>query len=140
MLELLNASSRDGTGLIPREQRASIDQAIKGQLHGQYLLVLGPKGSGKTTMIIEAIYASMADGVSYFEAHPDAEIFRLRIGKALEFEYNEDSFGGLFSRKEPRETTPLLDIERALNKLEKVTFSRDEIRGRINPIGSILIG
>jgi hypothetical protein len=45
---------------------------------------------------------------------------RLRLGKALDFEFHEDSFAGLFQRREPREAGPILDIERALAKLEKV--------------------
>lgn len=44
------------------------------------------------------------------EAHEDPEVFRLRLGKALDFEYNEDSFAGLFQRKDPREAGPLLDM------------------------------
>jgi hypothetical protein len=31
-----------------------------------------------------------ADGVSYAECHPDLEVFQLCLGKALNFEYNED--------------------------------------------------
>jgi len=42
-------------------------------------------------MILEAMRAIDADGVSYTECHPDLEVFRLRLGKALNFEYNEDS-------------------------------------------------
>jgi hypothetical protein len=33
----------------------------------------------------------------------------------------QDSFAGLFQRKDPREAGPILDIERALAKLEKVS-------------------
>ena len=67
-------------------------------------------------------------------------VFRLRLGKALNYEYNEDSQTGLFQRRDPREGGPALDIERgqfavqlvvkfvlilllsALNKLEKVAL------------------
>jgi hypothetical protein len=42
-------------------------------------------------------------GVAVCDAHPDLEVFRLRLGKALNFEYNEDSQMGLFQRKDPRE-------------------------------------
>lgn len=65
-----------------------------------------------------------ADGCSMLEAHEDPEVFRLRLGKALDFEFHEDSFAGLFQRREPREAGPVLDIERALAKLEKVRFRR----------------
>lgn len=55
-------------------------------------------------------------------AHPDLEVFRLRFGKALDFDYYEDWQGSLFSRADPRNGGPALDIERALNKLEKVAL------------------
>lgn len=54
------------------------------------------------------------------ESHADPALSFSREGKALDFEYSEDSFAGLFQRRDPREAGPLLDIERALNKLEKV--------------------
>lgn len=62
------------------------------------------------------------DGCSMFEAHADLEIFRIRLGKALDYEYHEDYIGGYFSERGPRDTTALLDIERAFNKLEKVAL------------------
>ena len=65
-----------------------------------------------------------AEGASLCDAHPDLEVFRLRLGKALNYEYHEDYIGSLFSIKGPRDTTPLLDIERAFNKLEKVALNR----------------
>jgi len=37
-----------------------------------------------------------------FDAHADLEIFRVRLGKALDFEYHEDNIGGLFSIRGPR--------------------------------------
>jgi len=64
------------------------------------------------------------DNCSVLEAHADAEIFRSRLGKAIDFEYHEDYIGSLFSIRGPRETTPILDIERAFNKLEKVALAK----------------
>lgn len=55
-----------------------------------------------------------------FETYSSSSQVRLRLGKALDFEFHEDSFAGLFQRREPREAGPILDIERALAKLEKV--------------------
>lgn len=52
------------------------------------------------------------------------------VGKCLNFEFSEDFAGSLFSMKGPRETTALLDIERALNKLEKVAIKRRRKVGR----------
>ncbi len=125
-------------------------------------------------MLLHAMLENQADGCAMLEAHEDPEVVRLRLGKALDFEYNEvrlnptfkryhlehqekrdrrgssarrvkrrasglpinseraidtqfcdawqqDSFAGLFQRKDPREAGPILDIERALAKLEKVS-------------------
>jgi len=72
------------------------------------------------------------------EAHADPEIFRLRLGKALDFEFHEDYIGSLFSIRGPRETTALLDIERAFNKLEKVALVRRKKTGK--PLVMIING
>ena len=56
-------------------------------------------------MIFDAMAACNAEGVSMCDAHPDLEVFRLRLGKALNFEYNEDTQTGLFQRRDPREGT-----------------------------------
>lgn len=61
------------------------------------------QGSGKGTMIFDSMATCNADGVSVCDAHPDLEVFRLRLGKALNFEYNEDTQTGLFQRRDPRE-------------------------------------
>lgn len=64
-------------------------------------------------MILDSMSAIQADGVAMCDAHPDLEVFRLRLGKALNYEYNEDSQSGLFQRRDPREGAgPALDIER----------------------------
>lgn len=54
-------------------------------------------------MILDAMQANQAEGVAMCDAHPDLEVFRLRLGKALNYEYNEDSQTGLFQRRDPRE-------------------------------------
>ena len=71
-------------------------------------------------MLLDAMQKIDGEGCSMFEAHADMEIFRVRLGKALDFEFHEDYIGSYFSERGPRESTPLLDIERAFNKLEKV--------------------
>lgn len=63
-------------------------------------------------------------------AHPDLEVFRLRLGKALDFDYFEDWQGSLFSRADPRNGGPALDVERAMNKLEKVALRYARKNGR----------
>ncbi|KAF8891783.1 hypothetical protein BD779DRAFT_1670742 [Infundibulicybe gibba] len=97
---------------------------------GHYFVLLGPKGSGKGTMMFDSMAAIQAEGVSMCDAHPDLEVFRLRLGKALNYEYNEDSQTGLFQRRDPREGGPALDIERAMNKLEKVALRSARRTGR----------
>ncbi|KAI9369103.1 hypothetical protein BJX61DRAFT_536717 [Aspergillus egyptiacus] len=107
-----------------RDEQPKIDRIINGEIGGHYFLLIGEKGTGKTSMLLEAMRKINGDGCSFFEAHSDQEIFRIRLGKALDFEFHEDYVGSLFSIKGPRDTTALLDIERAFNKLEKVALKR----------------
>ncbi|KZT23533.1 hypothetical protein NEOLEDRAFT_1179982 [Neolentinus lepideus HHB14362 ss-1] len=107
---------------LRRKEQDLVDSVIKGDETGHYFVLLGPKGVGKATMIFDAIQAIQADGVAFCDAHPDLEVFRLRLGKALNFEFYEDSQTGLFQRRDPREGGPALDIERAMNKVEKVAL------------------
>lgn len=82
-------------------------------------------------MLLDAMQKVGGEGISMFEAHADLEIFRIRLGKALDYEFHEDYIGSLFSIKGPREgNTALLDIERAFNKLEKVALKRREAVGK----------
>jgi hypothetical protein len=112
---------------LRRKEQDTIDRIIHGDEGGHYFLIFGCKvslsiffsaflidfyfiqGTGKTTMILDAMQANQAEGVSMCDAHPDLEVFRLRLGKALNYEFNEDSQTGLFSRRDPREgeNTPL---------------------------------
>ncbi|KIJ15513.1 hypothetical protein PAXINDRAFT_168994 [Paxillus involutus ATCC 200175] len=110
------------TGHLRRQEQDTIDGIIKGQTRGYYYFLIGPKGGGKSTLILDAMRSIEADGVAFLDVHPDLEVFRLRLGKALDYEFNEDSQTGLFQRRDPREGGPALDIERALNKLEKVAL------------------
>ncbi|KAF8738492.1 hypothetical protein AX14_011327 [Amanita brunnescens Koide BX004] len=110
------------TSRLSRKEQDAINNIVHGHESGYYYMLLGPKGTGKGTMILDAMAACQADGVSMCEAHPDLEVFRLRLGKALDYEYFEDSQTGLFQRRDPKEGGPRLDIERALNKLEKVAL------------------
>jgi len=115
---------------LRRKEQNIIDHIVHGQESGHYFMLLGPKvsfahnswiqtysllplkGSGKGTMIFDAMANCNADGVSMCDAHPDLEVFRLRLGKALNYEFNEDTQTGLFQRRDPREAGPALDIER----------------------------
>ncbi|PHH64475.1 hypothetical protein CDD81_4550 [Ophiocordyceps australis] len=115
---------------VLRPEQSHVDDIVSGRLSGHYYLVIGDKGTGKSSMIIEAMRKINGDGVAMFEAHADLEIVRLRLGKALDYEFQEDYIGGYFSERGPRDTTALLDIERALNKLEKVAMKMLRYRRR----------
>ncbi|KAI1378029.1 hypothetical protein F4677DRAFT_414250 [Hypoxylon crocopeplum] len=115
---------------IPRTEQATINGIIDGTIQGYYYLVTGEKGTGKTSMILKAMSRINGEGIAMLEAHSNLEIFRIRLGKALDYEFHEDYIGGLFSFKGPRDTTPLLDIERAFNQMEKIALKRQEQVGR----------
>ncbi|CEJ92961.1 Putative ATPase domain, prokaryote [[Torrubiella] hemipterigena] len=107
---------------VHRPEQELVDAIVSGKLVGHYYLMIGEKGTGKSSMLLDAMRKIDADGIAMFEAHSDLEIVRIRLGKALNYEYHEDYIGGYFSERGPRESTALLDIERALNKLEKVAM------------------
>ncbi|KAG0124218.1 hypothetical protein HOY82DRAFT_618177 [Tuber indicum] len=107
-----------------------IDSIVSGEQQGHYYLLIGEKGTGKTSMLLAAMHKIKGEACSMMEAHADPEIFRIRLGKALDFEFHEDYIGSLFSIRGPRDTTALLDIERALNKLEKVALIRRKATGK----------
>lgn len=53
-------------------------------------------------MITAAMQKSGAEGLTMCEAHPDLEVFRLRLGEALNYNYFEDSQIAVFKGREPR--------------------------------------
>ncbi|KAL2268297.1 hypothetical protein VTJ83DRAFT_3143 [Remersonia thermophila] len=118
------------THWVERPEQAHVDDIVAGRVGGHYHLFIGEKGTGKSSMLLEAMRKIDGDGVAMFEAHADLEIFRIRLGKALDYEFHEDYIGGYFSERGPRDTTALLDIERALNKLEKVALRRRAKMGK----------
>lgn len=115
---------------VRRIEQQKIDAILNGTDKGHYHLLIGEKGTGKSSMLLDGMQKVVGEGISMFEAHADLEIFRIRLGKALDFEFHEDYIGSLFSIRGPRDTTALLDIERAFNKLEKIALKRRELIGR----------
>lgn len=115
---------------IERPEQKLLDDIIAGNLVGRYFLITGEKGCGKSSMILNAIKKVDSFNCTFIDAHSDPEIFRIRLGKALKFEYHEDYIGSLFSIRGPRDTTALLDIERAFNKLEEVAVRRVKKHGK----------
>ncbi|KAG8816542.1 hypothetical protein FRC17_000293 [Serendipita sp. 399] len=120
-----------------RREQGRLDTIISGQEVGHYYVMIGPKGTGKSTMILEAMKAIEAEGVSVCEAHPDLEVFRLRLGKALNFEYNEDTQtvdqllilneASNYTRRPNRSPHTL---GAAFHKLEKVALRSHKKNGR----------
>lgn len=115
---------------VPRAEQPAIDNIVNGKARGKYYLVIGERGTGKRALLLEAMRKVNGDGIAMLEAHNDLEVFRLRLGKAIDYEFHEDYIGGLFSIRGPRDSSPLLDIERALNQLEKVAWSMRKRRGK----------
>lgn len=115
---------------VPRVEQPTIDDIISGKMRGRYYLVIGERGTGKRSLLLEGMRKVAGEGIAMLEAHNDLEVFRVRLGKAIDYEYHEDYIGGLFSIRGPRDSTPLLDIERALNKMEKVALKLRKSRGR----------
>jgi hypothetical protein len=107
---------------VPRKEQPMVDDIVSGKLRGRYYLIIGERGTGKRSLLLEAMRKVGGDGCAMLEAHHDLEVFRVRLGKAIDYEFHEDYIGSLFSIKGPRDSTPLLDIERALNKMEKVAL------------------
>ncbi|KAK7026715.1 hypothetical protein VNI00_015488 [Paramarasmius palmivorus] len=104
-----------------RQEQNTIGSIMKGEEHGHVYVLLGPKGSGKGTMIFDSMNAVQADGIAMCEAHPDLEVFRLRLGKALNYESMKIlilgcSKGAIRAKRSSRTFCrlggPALDIER----------------------------
>jgi hypothetical protein len=115
---------------VPRAEQEEINDIVSGKTRGRYHLVIGERGTGKRALLLEAVGKVNGDGIAMLEAHNDLEVFRTRLGKSIDYEFHEDYIGGLFSIRGPRDSSPLLDIERALNQLEKVALSLRKRRGK----------
>lgn len=132
-------SGDDDEHWVARPEQAKINAIISGESKGRYYLMVGEKGTGKSSMILEAMKEHDGEGVSMFEAHADPEIFRIRLGRALNYEFHEDYIGSLFSIRGPRDTTALLDIERAFNKLEKIALQNRDQRHKTGRKGPLVL-
>ncbi len=114
---------------VLRDEQQKIDEIIQGKEQGRYYLIIGEKGNGKKGMLLNAMHSVNGKYCAVVDAHSDLEIFRIRLGKALDYEFAEDFIGGLFSIKGQRDAGPILDIERAFNKLEKVALRHRRRKG-----------
>jgi hypothetical protein len=75
---------------VVRNEQPKIDDIVSGKLCGHYYLMIGEKGTGKTSMLLEAMRKINGNSCAMFEAHADLEIFRIRLGKALDYEFHEE--------------------------------------------------
>lgn len=107
-----------------RPNQALLDSIVSGAVKGKYYLLLGEKGTGKASTVVESIQRVNGHDCVIVDCSSDVELMRLRIGTALSFDFFEDYIGSLFSMKGPRESTPILDIERAFIKLETILLNR----------------
>ena len=79
---------------VRRAEQEYVDRIVAGAAGGHYYLLIGDKGTGESSMIIEAMRRIDGEGVAMFEAHADLEIVRIRLGKCLDYEFHEDYIGG----------------------------------------------
>jgi hypothetical protein len=86
----MDTDESDTTHWITRDEQVKIDQIVNGTLRGHYYLIIGEKGTGKTSMLLNAMRKVDGEGVAMFEAHADLEIFRIRLGKSLDYEFHEE--------------------------------------------------
>jgi hypothetical protein len=77
---------------------------------------------GKSRMILDAMHSVAAEGVAMCEVHPNLEVLRIRLGEAINFDYDEDLNFSIFKRRTSRDGGPFSDIERALKMLETVAL------------------
>jgi Cdc6-like AAA superfamily ATPase len=86
----LNYQEPDTEHWIVRDEQEILDQIVSGHAKRHYYLLIGEKGTGKTSMLLNAMRKVNGEGVAVVEAHADLEIFRIRLGKALDFEFHEE--------------------------------------------------
>jgi len=103
---------------------------IGGKEAGHYYLILGAKGTGKTTMIIDAMAEIQADGCAYFDAHSDTAITVDRFSEACNFSQNRDYLGNLLGLADQSGMNAFQMLERALHKLEAALIKRKQRSGK----------
>ena len=72
---------------VDRPQQKLLNDIIAGDIIGRYFLIIGEKGTGKTSLILESMKRVNGFNVCIFDAHADPEIFRIRLGKSIEFHF-----------------------------------------------------
>lgn len=80
----------DAERWVVREEQDKINRIVAGVTKGHYYLLIGEKGTGKSSMLLNAMRQVNGTRIAMLEAHADLEIFRIRLGKALDFEFHEE--------------------------------------------------
>lgn len=115
----------------PRPEQQLADSIVRGHGDGRYYLFMGPKGTGKSSMFIQAMADTEAEGTAYFEAHHDLTVVLDRFAESINFSMNRDYLGSLLGLGEnPSGTTTMQALERALHKLEQALIVRCKREGR----------
>ncbi len=107
-----------------------IRSIVSGKEAGRYFLVMGSKGSGKATSIIEAMAEIDADGCAFFDAHLDPTIVVDRFSESINFSNNRDYLGNLLGLSDLSGMSYYQQLERALHKLEKALITRKQKTGK----------
>ncbi|KAE8266733.1 hypothetical protein A4X09_0g5617 [Tilletia walkeri] len=113
-----------------RTEYEVIRSIISGNEAGHYYLILGAKGSGKTSMIIDAMGEIQADGCAYFDAHSDPAITVDRFSESINFAMNRDYLGNLLGLTDLSGMNSFQMLERALHKLESALIQRKQKVGK----------
>ncbi|CDW97127.1 hypothetical protein [Sporisorium scitamineum] len=114
----------------PRPEDEMIRSIVSGKETGRYFLVMGSKGSGKATSIIEAMAAIDADGCAFFDAHLDPTIVVDRFSESINFTNNRDYLGNLLGLSDLSGMSYYQQLERALHKLERALITRKQKTGK----------
>ncbi|PWZ03035.1 hypothetical protein BCV70DRAFT_155958 [Testicularia cyperi] len=114
----------------PRPEDEMIRSIVSGKEAGRYFLVMGSKGSGKATSIIEAMAEVDADGCAFFDAHLDPSIVVDRFSEAINFSNNRDYLGNLLGLSDLSGMSYFQQLERALHKLERALITRKQKTGK----------
>nr|CDI50953.1 conserved hypothetical protein [Melanopsichium pennsylvanicum 4] len=113
-----------------RPEDEMIRSIVSGKEAGRYFLVMGSKGSGKATSIIEAMAEIDADGCAFFDAHLDPTIVVDRFSESINFSNNRDYLGNLLGLSDLSGMSYYQQLERALHKLEKALITRKQKTGK----------
>lgn len=101
-----------------------VRRILRGEERGRYFLILGPKGSGKTTSLIQAMADQSADGVAFFEGHSDPSIVVDRFSESINYSLYRDYLGNLVGLSDLQNMSTFQNLERALHKLEAALIRR----------------